>query len=124
MARNEAVASRVSKISILLTILLGAVLLSFPPSISGQGRPDIVWSSIYPANVSSVAYAPDGKTVFSGNGYNHGGRPGNLWSAADGSLLRSVSVQEIGCGEINRVAYSPDGQVVATITGCTTKLWR
>lgn len=97
-----------------------------PPTTaaSAAGQPDIVWSGSYPASVSSVAYAPDGQTIFTGNTRTSNGHPGNLWRASDGTLLRTVFFNEIGCGEINRVAYSPDGQIMATISGCSTRLWR
>ena len=86
-------------ISVIITILLAAVAILMPPKIIAQGQPEIIWSKNSNASMTSVAYAPDGQTVFSG-----GQKVGNLWRASDGALLRSLSFGEIGCGTINRVA--------------------
>src|ERR1044071_510605 len=72
------------------------VLFLMPLRISAQGQPDVVWSGNYSTNVTSVAYAPDGQTVFSGNG----DKAGNLWRASDETFLRKISFSEIGCGTI------------------------
>src|SRR2546423_831709 len=43
--------------------------------------------------------------------------------ASDGTSLLRVSHGQNGCGTVNDVAYSPDNSLVATINGCTLKLW-
>jgi WD40 repeat protein len=103
-------------------LLLFALLLSLllAGSIFAQGTPDIVWSVAATSNINAVAYAPDGQSVLSG----HGDRISRLFQASNGTLLRSLSSNSLGCGGANDVAYSPDGQYVAAITGCDIRIWR
>ena len=51
-----------------------------------------------------------------------GGHDGaaRLWNAADGTLLHTL---EAGSTWVERVAFSPDGQLVATAAGRAVRLW-
>jgi WD40 repeat protein/cell division septation protein DedD len=95
------------------------MLCSAQPEARGQGRADLVWSSAAGQGLTSVAYAPDGQTVFVGQS----DRAATLWRASDGALLRRVSFGELGCGTVNDVTYSPDSQTIAAISGCTARLF-
>lgn len=106
----------------IIFLLATATLLS-PQAISAQGTPDNIWSKTTNAGGTSVAVSPDGQTIFSGHLEYNGKAAANLWRASDGALLFSIFIDENGCGTINRVAYSPNGQIVAAITGCTTRLY-
>ena len=86
-----------------------------------QGAPDIVWSGGASSTVNSVAYAPDGQSVLSGQA----DKSSTLWAAAGGTKLRAFfSASGNGCGGTNSVAYSPDGRTAASATGCDVRLWR
>ncbi|MFL6337316.1 MAG: DUF4214 domain-containing protein [Pyrinomonadaceae bacterium] len=95
------------------------MLFSAAPAARGQGRADLIWSSAAGQGLTSVAYAPDGQTVFVGQS----DRAATLWRASDGALLRRVSFGELGCGTVNDVTYSPDSQTIAAISGCTARLY-
>jgi len=110
--------------SVVVLFFITITALFLPVVIQAQGPPDNVWSKDNPAGATSVAYAPDGQTVFSGHMENNGQAAANLWRMSDGTLLFSVSIHELGCGTINHVAYSPNSEIVAAITGCTTRLYR
>jgi WD40 repeat protein/transcriptional regulator with XRE-family HTH domain len=59
--------------------------------------------------VLSVAYSPDGKRLITGN-YNDSGTDGaDIWDAATGEKMFTLSVD----GIVTTVAYSPDGKLVA-----------
>lgn len=64
--------------------------------------------------VSSAAFSPDGKFLVTGTKGRKliTEREGMmfLWSVETGTLIKKI---EVGSGEINDVAYSPDGQYVA-----------
>lgn len=62
----------IGKRSVLIAVISTVILACFiaPPEVRAQGQPDIVWSSASGASVTSVAYAPDGRTVFSGQGFS------------------------------------------------------
>ena len=98
---------------------VGLTLFAAPPAARAQGRADVVWSSASGQGLTSVAYAPDGQTVFVGQS----DRAATLWRASDGALLRRVSFGEIGCGTVNDVTYSPDSKTIAAISGCTARLF-
>src|SRR2546423_9136932 len=101
-------------------LLLAIVIGGFPALARAQGAPDVVWSRDYPTgNTTAVAFAPNGQTVFAGTT----DKAANLWRASDGTSLLRVSHGQNGCGTVNDVAYSPDNSLVATINGCTLKLW-
>jgi WD40 repeat protein len=77
--------------------------------------------------VSSVAFAPDGQTVAAGVS---GGRI-LLWRAADGTLVRTLSIplggwalNSFGVPLIGQVAFSPDGGLLAAGWAGSLLLWR
>jgi len=107
---------------ILLTAAIsaaGLILFLAPPKARGQGRADVVWSSASGQGLTSVAYAPDGQTVFVGQS----NRAASLWRASDGAALGVFAFNELGCGTVNDVTYSPDSKTIAAISGCTARLF-
>src|ERR1051325_3950478 len=101
-------------------ILSVAVLVVCSAVTPAQGPPDVVWTSDYPTgNATSVAFAPNGQTIFTGES----DKAANLWPASDGGAVFRVVAGQIGCGAVNDVAYSPDNTMLATVNGCTLKLW-
>jgi WD40 repeat protein len=106
--------------SILKILISTVVVVSCAAHARAQGPPDIIWSSDYATGgPTSVAIDPNRQTVVSGES----DKATELWFAANGAPLARLVQGQIGCGTVNDVAYSPDGQVVATINGCTLKLW-
>ncbi|MHC5741441.1 MAG: nSTAND1 domain-containing NTPase [Nostoc sp.] len=69
------------------------------------------------AEVSSVSFSPDGKTIVSASN----DKTAIIWGR-DGTKLRTLT----GHTDIVRsVSFSPDGQMIATASfDCTVKLWR
>jgi WD40 repeat protein len=64
--------------------------------------------------VRSLAYAPDGKTLFS-----HGDGPVRVWDAATGEEVASLG-ERAGC---QCMAVSPDGRHVATVSSVGVQVW-
>src|SRR2546423_4574360 len=62
---------------------------------------------------------PDGQIVASGSA----DRTTKLWRTSDGTLLRTlVQCSGVGCRGASSIAFSPDGQTLAT-AGSSLKLW-
>ena len=71
------------------------------------------------AEVDSVAFSPDGKTLASGGKDT----PIKLWDAETGKLLRTLTGHT---GRVESLAFSPDGKTLATGGGggdTSVKLW-
>ena len=71
-------------------------------------------------NVSSpklLAFSPDGQTIAAA--VSSGADVVNLWHVSDGALLRTI---HHGTG-VNSLAFSPDGQVLATNGGTSLNYW-
>ena len=65
--------------------------------------------------VSSVAFAPDGKTLGTGSD----DRTVKLWDITTGKDLATLK----GHIFVESVAFAPDGKTLATGSGQTVKLW-
>ena len=63
------------------------------------------------ANVGSVSFSPDGRTLAGGGRYNH---TVSLWDANTGDLKATLGDKE---DYVFHIAYSPDGRTLATISG-------
>lgn len=79
-------------------------------------RPETLTSSSHDnsADVGSVAFSPDGKTLAAGT---HVGA--QLWNVATG---RQITTPDVG-GSVFSVVFSPDGKTLATGTRTGTRLW-
>src|SRR5437899_2278086 len=103
----------------LVVIGLGVVFLGLGAVTSRSAPEPKVTDTLkgHTAQVTSVAYSPDGKTLASGS-LDHTLR---LWELASGKNTATLRGHEAGLGCI---AYSPDGKTLAS--GCTyetIKLW-
>ena len=63
------------------------------------------------ANVGSVSFSPDGRTLAGGGRYNH---TVSLWDANTGDLKATLGDKE---DFVLHIAYSPDGRTLASISG-------
>ena len=84
-----------------------------------EPKPELLWSSSPEpsAEVRSIAYSPDGKTLASGLS---GGQI-RLWDARSGALLRTLDGH---ANEVHSVAFAPDGNTLASGSeDKTIKLW-
>jgi predicted NACHT family NTPase len=99
--------------------VLGVVVVA---SVSAQTAAETSQARIVPAvghtsSLSSVAFAPDGRTVLSGS-WDHSLK---LWDVASGRLLRSFDGHS---DWVNSVAFAPDGRTVLSGSADgTLKLW-
>jgi WD40 repeat protein len=87
-------------------------------NVNSLGYPNLMVQLAHSANVSSVAFSPDGKYVLLG-GYDN---IATLWEVDSGRELRSL---EGHSDSIMAVAFSPDGKRV--LTGSrdgTARLWK
>jgi WD40 repeat protein len=93
---------------------------------TAQTEPFIIWSQQHNAAFSTraaVAFSPDGTLLASGRVNT---REVKIWDAANGALIRVLSARD---NEANALAFSPDGQYLATATGgagqtLNLNLWR
>jgi WD40 repeat protein len=108
--------------SIIPIALLFNITFLFSPdaaihNVSSLGHPNLMVQLAHSANVSSVAFSPNGKYVLLG-GYDN---IATLWEVDSGRELRSL---EGHSDSITSVAFSPDGKRV--LTGSwdgTARLW-
>lgn len=104
-------------------LLMGAV---FVRPVPAQDRSLLIWSQTERENTTqngAIAYSPDGLLVASGRSDSN---DVNIRSASDGTLIRTLNGQN---NNANVIAFSPDGQYLATGTGqpgqgLSLNLWR
>ncbi len=67
-----------------------------------------------------VAFSPDGSMLAAG------ARQGilQLWDVVSGRELRNLSVSTPDAGDVRSIAFSPDGQMLASVLGGEVKLWQ
>ena len=90
------------------------------PQFKPVTEPELLWSSSAEpsAEVTSIAYSPDGKTLASGS-YD---KTIKLWDARSGALLRTL---EGHTSWVDAVIFAPDGDTLASGSfDQTIKLWR
>src|SRR5205085_2263949 len=80
------------------------------------GQLGAVRQKIERANIQSVAFAPDGKTLAVGN--TSGSL--TLWDTTTGTLKQTLEGQDI---QTRAVTFSPDGKLVASAANHTINLW-
>jgi WD40 repeat protein len=103
----------------LLNFLFGAVIL-------GQTGPTFIWSGQEPdaeTNQAAVAISPDASLVATGRADDNNVK---LWNAKNGAFIRTLFGEN---NNANVIAFSPDGQYLATGTGqpgqgLSLNLWR
>lgn len=110
--------------ALLIRFACFAVAASFVLAVAApaaaQGPPDIRWRGTHGDFVRGVAISPDGTLVASGSA----DRTTKIWRASDGALVRTlIQCAGVGCRGPNEVAFSPDGQLLAT-AGSSLKFWR
>lgn len=102
------------------------IVVGFTSVIPAQTEQFIIWSQQHSAAFSTraaVAFSPDGSLLASGRVNT---REVKIWNADNGDLIRILSARD---NEANDLAFSPDGQYLATATGGAGKtlnlnLWR
>jgi len=69
---------------------------------------DLIWTGTHPAAVTSVDYAPDGKTIVAGSedGTIH------VWNAIPAGNIGEILLTLRHSGAVNQVAYSANGTVI------------
>lgn len=94
----------------------------------GTGQPK--WGHTFSDYGGALAWSPDGSRVAVGTSYDttydepkhlHQPTGAPIFNAANGEWQRSLQRTP---GEINALAFSPDGQTVAVGAGKTVRLWR
>jgi WD40 repeat protein len=103
---------------LIVVIFIGATI--------AQTSPFVIWSQQHGSGFSTrsaVTFSPDGSLLASGRVNT---RDVDLWNANNGNLVRILSARD---NEANDLAFSPDGQYLATATGGAGKtlnlnLWR
>jgi WD40 repeat protein len=92
-------------------ILALALIAASIQGAAAQGSPEIVWQGSHASSVTFTAFSPDGQQLATGGD----DRKDNLWNAADGTLIRSITqCGGIGCRGSTFGFFSPDGQQLAT----------
>jgi WD40 repeat protein len=113
-----------------------ALLENCPPSrrgwewryLKGLHHTDLLTlANAHPACVYSVAFHPDGKVLASAGGNPYRREPDGrqrsevkVWDARDGRLLHTLDGL---AGMARRVAYSPDGKLLAATVDGVVRLW-
>ncbi|MFE0424809.1 WD40 repeat domain-containing serine/threonine protein kinase, partial [Streptomyces sp. NPDC058953] len=97
-------------LALIATAVMGiaaAMRAAFEPDEDGPShRADTAGLADYTAEVYSVVFSPDGKTLASGSrDYTL-----DLWNAADASLVATILARSV----VHAVAFSPDGKNIAT----------
>jgi WD40 repeat protein len=117
---NKILLSAAAVLVLLLAALgLGGVLDCVFPGDGQERSPGRILKHRYP--VHSVAFAPDGKTLAAGGGFNELAGEVRLWHVATGSeRARLEELQTV----VLSLAFAPDGQTLATASsGGVVKLW-
>jgi WD40 repeat protein len=98
--------------------LTGHQTRTFQPPADKRSAFDLLVGSVGEGNITSLAFAPDGKTLASG-GWDNTVR---LWDVATGKQLHMLDAHQ---GMVARVSFSPDGKVLASRGGLDglLRLW-
>src|SRR5512139_1392236 len=107
--------------SVPLCLLLAWTSSSFDPATRAQpsssARPELVLQLGHLAQVNSIAFTTDGRTIVTASD----DRSIRLWDAQTGELLRVLTGHS---GPVNRLALAPDGKILASGGGDgTIRLW-
>src|SRR5262245_25433802 len=95
-----------SRNSLVSSVLFTSLVVA--TTVLAQGAPDLLWTKGGHLGVLDVAISPDRGTLVS---IGQDDQSVKLWNAADGRLIRTLPAQQ-ATGE--SIAYSPDGQYVAS----------
>ncbi|MBW4543587.1 MAG: protein kinase [Symplocastrum torsivum CPER-KK1] len=91
-----------------------------PPKIADQNISLVATLQGHSAQVLSVAFSPDGKTLASGSGYKDKNNCLKLW---DVDVRQEICTIKEHSGGVNSIAFSPDGRTLAFGKSDTIKLW-
>ncbi len=97
--------------------------IQISPPITNQNHQNISLVAIlqgHSAQVHSIAFSPDGKTLASGSGYKDKNNHIKLWDVGTGQEISTITEHSGGVGSI---AFSPDGRTLAFDKSDTIKLW-
>ncbi len=97
--------------------------IQISPQITNQNHQNISLVAIlqgHSAQVHSIAFSPDGKTLASGSGYKDKNNHIKLWDVGTGQEISTITEHSGGVGSI---AFSPDGRTLAFDKSDTIKLW-
>lgn len=91
-----------------------------PPKIADQNISLVATLQGHSAQVLSVAFSPDGKTLASGSGYKDKNNCLKLW---DVDARQEICTIKEHSGGVSSIAFSPDGRTLAFDKSDTIKLW-